>query len=81
MLRATSAPTGASRDPEGSATSHTVVRHFYSALDGHTIKAVAAYQKLAKTVPEKPATSRLFNARPKVPLNLCAIHPRDQAQG
>lgn len=23
-------------------------------------KAVAAYQKLAKTVPEKPATSRLF---------------------
>lgn len=25
-------------------------------------KAVAAYQKLAKTVPEKPATSRLFNA-------------------
>jgi hypothetical protein len=31
------------------------------------LKAVAAYQKSAKTVPEKPATSRLFNAQKNPP--------------
>jgi len=35
-------------------------------------KAVAAYQKLAKTVPEKPATSRLFNFR--LPARLLPRH-------
>ena len=29
----------------------------------HTVKAVATYHKLVGSVPEKPATSRLFNAR------------------
>ena len=57
-----SAPAGASRVPEGSATLHTTVCHLFQALAGHTVKAVATYHKLVGTVPEKPATSRLFNA-------------------
>ncbi|PZQ34903.1 MAG: hypothetical protein DI560_27030 [Pseudomonas putida] len=37
-----------------------VSRASLQALDGHTVKAVAAYHKLVGNVPEKPATSRLF---------------------
>lgn len=57
-----SAPAGASRVPEGLATLHTIVCPLFQALDGHPVKAVAAYHKLVGSVPEKPATSRLFNA-------------------
>ncbi len=58
----TSAPTGPSRSPEGSAIPHTGISHLFQASFGHTVKAIAAYHKLVGSVPEKPATSRLFNA-------------------
>lgn len=60
MLRRTFRPRPATHAQGPGETTHSLSAVPVLAPD-NVLKAVAAYQKLAKAVPWKPATSRLFN--------------------